>query len=351
MWGFDSRQPVGLVAVGIGLATIGACTSGLGMNLMKSSKQLERDRPWWKRPRLLVGISLACWVNSILDTVAFALAPLSIIAPLGGLTIVASVLLARLGCAGKREDVTTLQWVCIWIVVSGVAVIDIYGPRPEPVLNTTYVLDRYHESGWITYQLATLVVVASTYVGIYMGKLGGPDLETTIATAVSGGMASGITQNLMKLLATVAAAFMLTGELPFGHPDFYCAIAELIVVAVLLLHLLNMCIGSAAMSLATPLYLVCVITFTITASCAFYGDLDVVTRFELLMFSIGVAMVLGGLLVLILKRDTSRDQRLLATKEPRTEKAPVPSAQPSEVLPADADGIVDIALGDPDPEL
>lgn len=345
MWGWlTPDQPIGLVAVGITLATIGSIVSGWGMCLMKGSKLLERDRPWWRRPRLLVGVSLACWVNSILDLLAFALAPLSIIAPLGGIAIVSSVLLARLGCAGKREDVTLLQWVCIWAVVGGVAVVDVYGPLPEPVLNTSWVLDRYHQESWISYQLATLLAFILTYSGIYFRKLGGPDLETTIATAITGGMASGITQNLMKLLATVIAAFQLTGELPFGHADFYCAIVELVLVAIVLLHLLNMCIGSAAMALATPIYQVCVILFTVIASCSFYGDLDVVTRFELMMFSLGVTMVLGGLLVLILKRDTTLDERPLATREPKVEKPPVPSAP-------DVDGMVDVPIEDPDPDL
>jgi len=345
MWGWlTPDQPIGLVAVGIVLATIGSIVSGLGMNMMKASKLLERGRPWWRRPRLLIGISLACYVNTLLDCVAFALAPLSIIAPLGGIAIVSSVLLARLGCAGKKEEVSLLQWVCIWAVVGGVAVVDIYGPRPEPVLNTSWVLDRYHTESWIMYELATLAVLIATYAGIYTRKLGGPDLETTIATAVAGGMASGITQNIMKLLATVVAAYTLTGELPFGHADFYCAIVELIVVAIALLHLLNLCIGSAAMALATPLYQVCVITFTILAAACFYGDLDVVTRFELMMFSLGVTMVLGGLLVLILKRDTTLDERPLATKEPKVEKPPVPSAP-------DVEGMVDVPIEDPDPDL
>ena len=154
-------------------------------------------------------------------------------------------------------------------------------------------------------------------------------------------------------MATVVAAFMLTGEVPFRHPDFYCAIVELIVMAFVLLHLLNLCIASAAMALSMPLYQVCVITFTIVASCSFYGDLDVVTRFELLMFSIGVSLVLSGLLVLVLKRDTTLDQRPVATNEPKVEKAPVPSAQATElteVTVSGADVLVDVPL-DPDPEL
>lgn len=93
----------GLLAVGIILATIGAVTSGIGMNLMKASSKLEVDRPWYCRPRLLIGVSLAAWINTSLDSVAFALAPLSIIAPIGGVTIVASVLFARIGLAVSHE--------------------------------------------------------------------------------------------------------------------------------------------------------------------------------------------------------------------------------------------------------
>lgn len=332
MWAWiDPDEPIGLVALGITLATLGACTSGLGINLMKASSRLERGRPLWRKPRLIIGVSLACWVNTLLDLLAFALAPLAIIAPIGGLTIVASVLLARCGCAGERENVSLLQWVCIGAVVVGVATVDIYGPRPEPVLNTTYVLDRYHQEGWIFYQVATFLVVASIYAGLYTQKLGGPNLETTVASAVGGGMCSGITQNLMKLLSTVGAAFLLTGELPFGHADFYCAIVELIIVAFVLLHMLNLCVASAAVALSTPLYMVCVITCTIVAAACFYGDLDVVTRFELMMFSLGVAAVLVGLLVLVLKRDTTRDERPVATNEPKKEKEAVPCAQPSEI--------------------
>ena len=135
---------------------------------------------------------------------------------------------------------------------------------------------------------------------------------------------------------------MLTGELPFAHADFYCAIVELILVALVLLNLLNVCIASAPLALSTPLYQVCVIMFTITASAAFFGDLDVVTRFELLMFSLGVSAVLCGLMVLILKRDTSHDERPVATQEPKKDQAAAPCAQAT---------IVDVLVDDPDPEL
>ena len=70
--------------------------------------------------------------------------------------------------------------------------------------------------------------------------------------------------------------------------------SELTVVAFILLHVLNVCISSANLAISTP-YQVMVILFTIVAGCAFYGDLAVATRSELLMFMLGVICVLSGL--------------------------------------------------------
>jgi uncharacterized membrane protein len=86
-----------LVAVGIVLATIGAFVSGLGMVLMRASGRYEKHLPWYKRPKLGIGVLLMAFVNTALDTMAMAVAPLAVVAPIGGITIVATVLYARMG--------------------------------------------------------------------------------------------------------------------------------------------------------------------------------------------------------------------------------------------------------------
>jgi len=48
-----------LVVLGIVLAVVGSTTSGWGMNLMKASSRLEHHLPWYRRKRLLMGVSLA----------------------------------------------------------------------------------------------------------------------------------------------------------------------------------------------------------------------------------------------------------------------------------------------------
>lgn len=318
---------VDLVVVGISLATLGAVTAGLGMNLMKGSARLERHKPWLQRWRWWLGVSLACFLNASLDIVAYALAPIAIIAPIGGVTIVASVLFARAGCAGEREYVTLAQWMAIGAVVGGVAVVDVAGPHPDPVLNTTAVLAKFHKPWFSLYQAVVFISIICLYIGFFVGRIGGPNLETTIATALAGGMCSGVTQTMLKLVATCGAAWIIDGTLPFVYAEFWLALAELLVVACVLLHTLNVCLASANLALATPLYQVSVILFAIVAGCAFYGDLELATRVETLMFSLGVVAVLGGLGVLILRRDPARE-RLVATNEPlRREPDAPPTAE------------------------
>ena len=321
----SERAPAGLVFVGILLASIGACTSGLGMNLMKASSRLESHRPLWRRYRWIAGVALACWVNTALDTVAFALAPLSVIAPIGGLTIVVSVMLARCGWAGEREPVVPTQWVAIGAVVGGVAVVDLYGPHPDPQFNTTEVLQHFYKEGFVAYQVLTVGTLTFLYGGMFLGLLGGPYIETTITAAVAGGMCSGITQTMMKIMATCFGAWVLNSELPFDIFEFWVAVSELTVVAFILLHVLNVCISSANLAISTPLYQVMVILFTIVAGCAFYGDLAVATRSELLMFMLGVICVLSGLGVLISMRETH--ENLVPTKEKERDPKPAPTAE------------------------
>ena len=334
--------------VGIALATVGACTSGLGMNLMKASTRLEQDKPLCRRYRFLVGVSLATFVNTLLDCVAFALTPLVIIAPIGGITIVSSVLFARLGLAGEYEYVVWEQWVAILAVVMGVALIDIFGPHPEPVLNTTTVLEHFHNEAFVAYEIITLAAVVVTYSGIWLGKLGGQNLQTTVASAVSAGLCSGITMTMMKVMATCVGAWILHNSLPFFFPEFWVALVTLVMVAVVLVHLLNVCLASSNLALSTPLYQVCVILFTIVAACAFYQEADVATRSELLVFLLGVIAVLSGLGVLIFKRDMP-DKKLLPKEDKETAIARAPAA-PAPDEPTEVSAVIDPEI-DIDPEL
>jgi hypothetical protein len=346
----SATEHLDLVFVGIALAVIGSITSGFGMNLIKASHKYERHRAWYRRTRLIIGMSLACWVNTLLDVVAFALTPLAIVAPIGGVTIVAATLFARCGWTGDPEVVHWQQWAAISCVVTGVGVVTVCGPHPDPVLNTTEVLDHFHDLPFIAYQSTMWTAIVLCVVGLQLNKIGQPKLETTLATGVTAGLCSGVTQTMMKVMSVCVADFFITGALPFLIPEFWMAIAELIVVALVLFYLLQICLGSAPLSLSSPLYMVSVILFTVVAATAFYGDLTVATKTELVLFTLGVMLVVTGMGVLIAWREENKEERLLPVDNASADKAPAPP-QPAELDHAEDTKVLEAQIVDPDPDL
>lgn len=312
-----------LVALGICMATVGATISGIGMNLMKSSHQLERHLPLLKRRRFLIGVSMACWINTILDCIAFALTPLSIVAPIGGITIVSSVISARTGRFGLKESVSCGQWISIVLVVFGVAIVDVFGPHPDPVLNTTNVLQQLYNNNSSMYQLASFILIALVYAGLHLGVLKAYHISTTILTATAGGMCSGITQTMMKALAISIASWAIGESFPWKNGAFWIAMLELGSVAFILLHMLNLCLVSSPLALSTTLYQVAVIVFTIVAGCAFYGELAYIEQSHLVAFFCGVVCVVGGLAFLLIHRESSGE--LVSTQENRPSNSRVAS--------------------------
>ena len=140
-----------------------------------------------------------------------------------------------------------------------------------------------------------------------------------------------VTQTMMK--ASRLGRFVGYGICaPLTNMYFWSALGELAVVAFILLHMLNICLISSPLALSTTLYQVGVIVFTITAGCAFYGDLTSTDVTEFVTFFMGVAFVISGLTFLMLKREVS--QELVSTQEGRPTTSKVDT--PPQTLP-DAD--------------
>ena len=297
-------QPNFLV-VGIALATLGAAISGLGMNLLRASKLYESDEPWYQRKRLLAGLALAGLVNTGVDWIALAFTPLSIVAPLGSVTIMVSALLARAGVLVPRELIRKEQWAAIVVTIVGVVLVDVYGPHNEPDLDTRHVLQHLYNPSFVAYQIATLSYCCSFYLSMKLKFLPARGATLSAIAGVGAGMASGITQAIMKVMATIAAAYLQSYDqemLPFKYPAFWVCLGLLIGVAIVLFHLVTVCIGATQVSVSTPIYQSCILTFTLAAAQAFYREVSRVEGWDLCAFLVGAMLVLVGLAVLVRHR-------------------------------------------------
>jgi multidrug transporter EmrE-like cation transporter len=312
-----------LVAVGIVLATIGAFVSGLGMVLMRASGRYEKHLPWYKRPKLGIGVLLMAFVNTALDTMAMAVAPLAVVAPIGGITIVATVLYARMGVAGPKEPVSSLQWTSIAIVVLGVALVDIYGPKSDPVLDSDKILSHMYEQSFLIYQACAFVASGSAVLFLAFSGVDRGGARTAFVTSIGSGMCSGVTMVIMKVMSSCVGSFLINWSLPFSNPRFWVASAELAVYAAVLIILLQYCMACRDVALATALYQSSLIICTIIAANAFYSELRGVELERLIVFFCGVMCVMTGLALLVLLRQedthSSGETNALNTTEDTTE--------------------------------
>lgn len=308
-----------LTTIGIALACVGATTAGFGMNLIKASAKYESHLPLYKRWRFLLGVATVLVINGGLDSVAYALAPLSVIAPIGGLTIVTSALVANSGITGSVERLKAVQWLTIFVITGGVAVVVFFGPKPAAELSNEDALQNFVRLPFIIYQVVTVSVVLCTYSLLALGLAPRSTYRRTVSTGLAAGMCSSITQSMLKIVAVTGAEFVTTGVLAWDNVILWVALIELGIAAVVLLHMLNLCLASAPVSIATSTYQTAMILMTVCAGIALYHDLTLDTSpSEIGIFVTAVVCIIFGVAILMTTRqsphqtllgDTTRSDR------------------------------------------
>ena len=233
------------VYVGLLLALLGTTSMSITMNLWKASSVVEADLPWYQRKRFLLGVMMGIG-NTVLDGVAFSLTPLSLIAPMQGLTIAMTVCFAALGFGGHRESVSALQWQAIAGTIVGLVICSWYGPTSEAERAWWPLIRHYFEPKWQCYLVLSCaraaapnlepssVISFSTLTAHRSGVLHWPctdsialvvvatqrvpalsclvprkgTLAFTLATCIVSGMLAGLCQTQLKVLAQAVRAVL-----------------------------------------------------------------------------------------------------------------------------------------------
>ena len=305
-------------ALGIALVIIGAVSGGLGINLIKHSSKSEGGLRWYRRPKLMTGLFLSTVFNTSLDLISFALTPLTVIAPLGGVSIIAACVFSAYGYGGSPEAFSKFKKIGIGMVVAGIGFVAAFGPRPRTVvLNVEDLLYDFVAIPFFAYQIVTLSVLSITSIIFAFETLPNGSLSRTMVAAFAGGLASGLCQSLIKLFATCVADFTIHNNYEWIHnPLFTLAIVELVFTGILLFILLKTTIESGPnVSVSTTYYSVCVMLCTIAAGTAFYRELQLFgSPWQFSLFCVGIALVLSG--VVSVSMDAIRaEPKVVSTKE------------------------------------
>lgn len=125
--------------------------------LRKSALEDESALPLLKRRQYLMGTFVLVGPLTCVNSVAVALAPLSLIAPCAALTTVWSVWLASCGFLGIVEPFSRDDVGCTLLVVLGIAMVTRSRPEGSVEMDASELSTAIGSAGFISAWLATLV--------------------------------------------------------------------------------------------------------------------------------------------------------------------------------------------------
>jgi hypothetical protein len=296
--------------IGIMCLLVGCFFAAIGMVLMKASAQIESRLPWHRRTRWFLGCTSLVVNASVMETCALALAPLSLLAPFGGCTIVFSTLLARCGALSDREAVHDSRWLAICVMLVGVTVVSIYGPHSGVEVTEENVYYLLGGRGFLLFAGGSTVAIACVSVVWCRGPGEGPLPSTLVpllayASASCGALSISALKVVALALRSLAEPRAAGARNELLAPHSWLAAAALVVYAPLQLALLNSAIVQSPVSYAVPMYESLLIVLSIVAGGTFYREFDGMSAQATYGFVAGVAVTVGGVCLLALSHAPS----------------------------------------------
>ena len=353
---------------GVSLVILGCISSSIGLLLMKRSADVEDTLPLYKRWRWALGFVFLVGNATIIDLIAFAITPLSLIAPFAALTMVFSVVLAKSGLFGVHESLPGRQIVGIAFVVVGVTTVSVFGPHTSDEPTMAEIFDDFDNPAFIVFVSLTLSLVA-----LYLVLLWTPRLEpyrpsptspwTTLFSAFCSAVCGAQSQLFLKVIS-VGLRFFTTGGDPDAAvtPAFILSLLGLAVTAPLQLYLLNSTLASSPIGYAVPLCTSTPLNAPLTASlhateCAtdrtdqsllimltvaaggiFFKEFADISIARGVLFCVGGLIALGGLMILSLKAQSPAptEEKVLLRRMSGLQPSP---AEPAEERHDDFDSL------------
>ena len=106
--------------LGLGLAFVSTILSTIGLLIQKTSADLEKHKPAWRRWRFWLGFAINLGSEVTLTPVAMSLTPLSLLAPMTGVGIATGTLISASGCLpGLKEPLSCSEAMSTVLVIGG----------------------------------------------------------------------------------------------------------------------------------------------------------------------------------------------------------------------------------------
>lgn len=192
--------------IGAGLAVFAALVSSACLLVIKLSADLENHLPVRRRWRFWIGFLLNTATEAVVTSAALALAPLSVIAPINGISCIFSALLARLGCVpGIREYLPCSEWISLWLCVAAITCCTIFGPSGDDAIPYDQYGKAFLQPAFILFALPAACLVVLWIVVLQYASLrpsrddNNRSLTTTIFSACGAGACGAFSITFQKI--------------------------------------------------------------------------------------------------------------------------------------------------------
>ncbi|KAL4129445.1 hypothetical protein PRIC2_005453 [Phytophthora ramorum] len=300
--------------IGFAIAVVFSFLASVGINLQKKAlKQNELGAepvPAYRLPLWVLGFVL-CAVGSVLDFVAFGLAPQSLLAPLAALTLVWNMMLAP--CFNK-EKLSKKDIVSTLIIFVGATIAVVFASHATPTYNLDMLLALYRDPLTIVYFCVVFLTVVAHYAAIkvidtfcLMSKrhriiqVGTPAVWATVRLVGYAGLAG--TLGGQSVLFAKSSAELLKGVFNgdascFVHYQTYLIALALVVCLILQIRYLNGGLVHYDALSMVPVYQAYWVISGVLGGVIYFQEIRTFSVLQAVMFVLGIGISIFGVVLL-----------------------------------------------------
>mmetsp|Transcript_12156 Transcript_12156/g.19759 ORF Transcript_12156/g.19759 Transcript_12156/m.19759 type:complete len:428 (-) Transcript_12156:85-1368(-) len=294
-----------LVACGVLLAILASFLTCLGLGLQKVSICAPENSniSMWKQPKWVVGF-VCMVVGNIIDFLAFGLAPQSLLAPLGALSLVWNLFMSSflLDEQYNRNDIGA-----VILIFIGTGITVIYSNHTEKSYSLQELRDLYYKPRMYAYFFFVPALLALHYA-----MLDQPPKKNLRGTfwklvelvgwcgfaGITGGQSILFAKSTVELLKDASH-----GDDVFLHLDTYIIIAMMTICLFTQISFINGAMKRFDQLYVMPIYQSYWILSGVVGGLVYFGEWEDFTPFQINMFIFGTLITFVGLYVLTKKEN------------------------------------------------
>jgi hypothetical protein len=260
-----------LVWLGASLAVFGQFIGATSMLLMKRAAVREAALPFYERRTFQLAFALFFFNTVVLDAAVYALAPLTIIAPITALGIVFVNAGIAAGVCVEREAFGARGALANALIVAGLVGASACGPHG----NTTPTIEQMYAMAaapaFLAYALPGGAVALGCVGALRLGALRPRSCVKTVWCAAAAAVFGSFSVLCFKGVATVAR-LTLEGNNQLRRPGTWALLAGAALCAPANVTLMNLTFEESDASYGMPLYQALIILATIVSGGLFYDE-------------------------------------------------------------------------------